>query len=168
MSELANEPSDAVSELVVESVTVEIDAPAGFVWAVLVDYERYPEWNPYTVAARTTLAIGSPIELDVPNPDGSPGTFVNREYIRVVEPPSDVRPGHLRYDTGEEIPGIHGVRDQHIEPLGPDRCAYRTTDTFSGKYAGSLFASHGRWVKQGFDAVAHALKARAESLRPTP
>jgi hypothetical protein len=149
---------------VVESVTVQVEAPAGFVWDVLVDYDRYPRWNPYTVAARTTLAIGSPIELDVPNPDGSPGTFVNREYIRIVDPPGGERPGHLRYDTAEEIPGIHGVRDQYVEALGPHRCRYRTTDTFTGRYAESLFTSHGPWVKQGFDAVAHALKARAEAL----
>jgi uncharacterized protein YndB with AHSA1/START domain len=145
--------------LVVESVTVQIAAPAEFVWDVLVDYDRYPEWNPYTVAARTTLVIGSLIELDVPNPDGSPGTFVNREYIRIVDPPR-----HLRYDTAEEIPGIHGARDQYVEPLGPDRCSYRTTDTFTGRYAESIVDSLGPWVKAGFDSVALALKERAEVL----
>ena len=148
-----------MSARVVESVTVQIAAPAGFVWDVLVDFPSYPQWNPYTVAARTTLVIGEPIELTLPNPDGSPGTFVNREYIRIVDPPR-----LLRYDTAEEIPGIHGVRDQHIEPLGPDRCSYRTTDTFTGRHAESMLAALGPWVKQGFDAVAHALRARAESL----
>lgn len=63
---------------VIESVTVEIDAPATLVWDVLVDYPSYPEWNPYTVAVETTLEVGDPIDLTLPNPDGSPGTFVNR------------------------------------------------------------------------------------------
>lgn len=149
-----------VEPFVVESVRVEIAAPAVFVWEVLVDYPRYPEWNPYTVAAVTSLAVGTPIDLTLPNPDGSPGTFVNREYIRVVDPPR-----LLRYDTGTELPGIFAVRDQWIEPLGPDRCGYHTTDTFTGEHAAWVMENSGPWVKAGFDAVARALRVRAEQLR---
>jgi len=148
---------------VVTSVTVEIDAPAAFVWDVLVDYPRYPEWNPYTVAVSTTLELGDPIDLTLPAPDGSDSTFVNREFIRVVDPPR-----HLRYDTGEEIPGVFGIRDQWITELGPDRCAYHTTDTISGRYADIVMEKTGAWIKAGFDSVAHALKARAESLAHMP
>jgi uncharacterized protein YndB with AHSA1/START domain len=144
---------------VVTSVTVEIAAPAAFVWDVLVDYPRYPEWNPYTVQVDTTLAIGSPIDLTLPAPDGSDTTFVNREFIRVVDPPH-----HLRYDTGDELPGIFGIRDQWITELGPNRCTYHTTDTISGKYADIVIEKTGTWIKSGFDAVAAALKARAEQL----
>ncbi len=149
-----------MTDHVVSSVVVEIDAPAAFVWDVLVDYPGYPQWNPYTVRVATTLAIGAPVDLTLPNPDGSDGTFVNREYIRVVDPPY-----HLRYDTGDELPGIFAVRDQWISERGPDRCAYHTTDTFSGKYADAVMTRTGAWVKAGFDAVAHALKERAELLR---
>lgn len=145
---------------IIESVTVEIDAPAQLVWDVLVDYASYPDWNPYTVAVETTLEVGDPIDLHLPMPDGSEGTFVNREYIRVVDPPH-----HLRYDTADEIEGIFAYRDQWIEPLGPDRCTYRTTDTFTGQHADTVIEMTGQWVKDGFDAVAHALKARAEQLQ---
>ena len=148
-----------MSEHVVSSVTVEIAAPAAFVWDVLVDYSRYPQWNPYTVQVSTTLAIGDPIDLTLPNPDGSEGTFVNREYIRVVDAPH-----HLRYDTGDEIPGVFGARDQWISARGPDRCAYHTIDTITGKYADLVMETTGAWVKEGFDAVAWALKSRAEQL----
>jgi uncharacterized protein YndB with AHSA1/START domain len=144
---------------VIESVTVRIGAPAEFVWDVLVDYPRYPEWNPYTVKVVTTLVVGDPIDLTLPSPDGSSGTFVNREHLRVVDPPR-----HLRYDTGDELPGIFAVRDQWVEPLGAALCSYRTTDAFSGQYAGKVVEVSGPWVKAGFDAVAHALKARAEQL----
>lgn len=144
---------------VVTSVTVEIAAPASFVWDVLVDYANYPQWNPYTIAVKTTLKIGEPIDLTLPATDGSDTTFVNREFIRVVDPPH-----HLRYDTAEEIPGVFGVRDQWITELGPDRCAYHTTDTISGKYADIVMEKTGDWIKAGFDSVANALKARVESL----
>jgi hypothetical protein len=144
---------------IVSSVRVEIAAPAAFVWDVLVDYPNYPQWNPYTVSVATTLEIGDPIDLTLPAVDGSDSTFVNREYVRIVD-----RPHHLRYDTAEEMPGIFAVRDQWITELGPDRCAYHTTDTITGKYADKVMEMTGDWIKAGFDSVAHALKARAEQL----
>jgi hypothetical protein len=143
----------------VSSVKVEIAAPASFVWDVLVDYANYPQWNPYTVSVSTTLEIGTPIDLTLPAVDGSGGTFINREHVRIVDPPH-----HLQYDTGSEMPGIFAIRDQWVVELGPDRCAYHTTDTISGKYADKVMESTGDWIKAGFDSVAHALKLRAEQL----
>lgn len=145
---------------VVTSVTVEIEAPAAVVWDVLVDYERYPEWNPYTVAGVTTLEIGTPIDLTLPPYDGSDALFRTREFIRVVDPPH-----HLRYDSGDEVPGVLGVRDQWITELGDGRCAYRTSDAMSGPLADLAIELTGDWIKAGFDAVAYALKARAESVQ---
>ncbi|MET9629774.1 SRPBCC domain-containing protein [Lentzea sp. NPDC006480] len=146
----------------IESVVVEIDAPAAFVWSVLLDYPNYPQWNPYTLAVSTTLAVDSPIDLTLPKPDGSEGTWVSREYIRVVDPPR-----LLRYDTGDTFPGLLGTRDQVITPLGEERCSYRTFETFTGKYADAVFAAQGEYVKNGFDSVAQALRARVISLRAT-
>ncbi|KOV86679.1 SRPBCC domain-containing protein [Nocardia sp. NRRL S-836] len=143
----------------IESVVVEIDAPAEFVWQVLVDYPNYPQWNPYTLGVATTLDIGSPIDLTLPRPDGSGGTFVSREFVRAVAPPR-----LLRYDTGDTFPGLLGVRDQWITALGPRRCGYHTCETFSGRYADAVVAAQGAWVKQGFDAVAHALRDRVAAL----
>ena len=145
--------------LVVESVAVEIDAPAAFVWDVLTDYGSYPLWNPYTVEVDTTLVVGSPIDLTLPNPDGSGGTFISREYVRVVDPPR-----LLRYDTGDTFPNLTGVRDQWITALGADRCAYVTRETFTGELAQPVLSAQGAWIKTGFDAVAHALRDRATAL----
>jgi uncharacterized protein YndB with AHSA1/START domain len=144
-------------EYTVSSVEVEIAAPAAFVWAVLVDFAHYPQWNPFTVRVDTTLELGAPVELTLAS------GLVSREYIRVVDPPR-----RLRYDTGDELPGILGAREQWITGHGPRRCAYRTTDTFSGRHAARVFEQSGGWVKVGFDAVAHALKARVEELRADP
>lgn len=143
----------------VTSVTVQINAPAAFVWDVLVDYPSYPEWNPYTIAAETTLELGDRIDLTLPQVDGSDSTFINREFIRIVDPPH-----HLRYDTGEEMQGIHGQRDQYIAETGPETCEYYTTDTLSGELVDLVMETTGDWIKAGFDSVATSLKARAESL----
>lgn len=143
----------------IESVTVEIDAPAELVWSVLVDYARYPEWNPFTVRVETTLEIGTVIDLYLPDPAKPGQTFLNREYVRAVDAPH-----YLRYDTAEEIPGMQAVREQWVTDLGEGRSSYRTTDLFSGEIADYVFKQQGTWVKEGFDSVCRALKRRAELL----
>ena len=63
-------------------------------------------------------------------------------------------------------PAVEAPRSQQgwIEDLGPDRSAYRTTDTFSGEHAAWVVANTGEWVRAGFDSVARALRDRAEQL----
>ena len=143
----------------IESISVEIDAPDTVVWGVLTDYQRYPEWNPFTVRVETTLEIGAVIDLYLPDSRNPGETFINREYIRVVEPPR-----YLRYDTGPANPDMHAVREQWVTDLGDGRSSYRTTDLFSGAHAELAFERMGGWVKQGFDDVCAALKQRSEEL----
>jgi len=140
--------------------TVEIDAPRELVWAVLTDYEKYPEWNPYTVKVETTLELGTPIVLYLPDPAKPGETFRNVEWLSVIDAPH-----HLQYNTGTEIPGIHAIRDQWVEDLGDGRSAYRTTDVFTGEIAQLVFDTQGEWVRNGFNAVARTLKARVEQIR---
>ncbi|MGB8652600.1 MAG: SRPBCC domain-containing protein [Mycobacteriales bacterium] len=148
-----------LNDTTVVSETVEIDAPQELVWQVLTDYARYPEWNPYTVKVETTLEVGARVVLHLPDPAKPGETFQTVEWMSVVDAPH-----HLQYHTATEMPGIHAVRDQWVEDLGAGRSSYRTTDVFTGEIAAMVFELQGAWVKQGFDATAHALKARAEAL----
>lgn len=143
----------------IESVLVEIQAPQLFVWQVLVDFARYPQWNPYTVRVDSRLEIGGPVVLHLPHPHRAGETLITTEVLRVIQEPC-----HLRYDTGDAMPGLFAVRDQWVGSLAGERSSYRTTDVFSGEYAQVAFERQGAWVKRGFDSVALALKERAELL----
>ena len=143
----------------VYSELVQIDAPAECVWAVMVDFARYPEWNPFTVKVDATLELGSPVVLTLPDPADPGSTFETHEQISAIEPPH-----HLQYNTGDSIPGVHAVRDQWVEVTGDQTCSYQTTDVFTGEYAQVAFDLQGEWVTQGFTATAWALKGRAEKL----
>ena len=57
------------------------------------------------------------------------------------------------------------VRDQWVRDLGAGRSSYATTDAFSGDIAQVVYDLQADWVQAGFDAVAHAVKARAELLQ---
>jgi hypothetical protein len=59
---------------------------------------------------------------------------------------------------------ITADRCQVLTDLGADRTRYFTTDVFHGIGVGLMFVVVGRYVQRGFDDVASALKARAESL----
>jgi hypothetical protein len=144
----------------VRSVTVEISAAQALVWDVLLDYPRYPEWNPYTVRVESTCRLGDPVDLYLPDPL-KPGELMHqREWVCLVEPPS-----RFAYEMAAtpEL-DVHARRDQYVEATGETSCRYWTTDVFTGPLADLVWQHSGAWVKEGFDAVAHALKARAESL----
>lgn len=143
----------------IRSKTVDIDAPAAFVWDVLVDYARYPEWNPYTVRVDAVLEVGADVVLHLPDPAAPGQTFTTLEHMRIIDPPHQ-----LRYDTGDSFPGMLAVRDQWLLALGPERCSYRTEDAFSGEHAQAIYDMQAEWVTAGFDSVAEALKTRAEQL----
>ena len=144
----------------VRSVTVDIAAPAEFVWSVLIDLARYPQWNPYTVKVESSLQLGEPVNLFLPNP-GRPG-----ELLHVIEHLVDFEPHRLlawEMHASADNPDA-ARREQLIERTGPVSCRYHTTDQFLGPTADQVMANHGPWVQQGFDAVAHALKIRAQTL----
>jgi hypothetical protein len=144
----------------VTSVKVEIDAPASLVWDVLTDLAQYPQWNPYTVKVESTLKMGEPVNLFLPNP-AAPG-----ELLHVIEHlVAFDRPTLLSW---EMIPSAGNPdaarRDQVVEATGEASCTYYSTDLFLGPTAPVVMATHGEWVRMGFDAVARSLKVRAESL----
>ena len=148
-----------LNDTTIVSDTVEIDAPADVVWGVIIDFDRYPDWNPYTVKVEATLELGSQVVLHLPDPAKPGETFETIEWISAIEPRH-----HLQYNTGTEMPGIHAVRDQWVEDLGDGRSSYRTTDVFTGEIAQVVFDMQVEWVTAGFNATAYALKARAEQL----
>lgn len=142
------------------SQTVEIAAPAELVWSVLVDLASYPQWNPYTVKVESSLRLGEPVNLYLPDPSQPSALLHVIEYLADFQPPQllawEMRASADNPDAAR--------REQIIERTGPASCRYHTTDLFLGATADQVMALHGAWVKQGFDAVALALKGRAEAL----
>lgn len=148
-----------LNDTTIVSDTVEIDAPAEFVWSVIVDFDRYADWNPYTFRVDTVLELGAEVVLHLPDPATPGKSFTTLEHMRVIDPPH-----HLQYDTGDTFAPMLATRDQWVEDLGDGRCSYRTTDVFEGPGAQAVFAMQAQWVTDGFNATAYALKAHAEKL----
>ena len=139
--------------------SVEIDAPRDVVWETLVDFESYPQWNPFTRRVETTLEVGAPVSLhvDMPGRSGSDRT----EWVNLVEPGRTICWGmHLGH------PGLLTAnRWQELHDLGGGRTLYHTVDRFSGLLVPLMMALYGEPTRRGFESVAHELKRWVERER---
>ncbi len=140
----------------VSSDSVEVEAPAHRVWEILVDVDRYGEWNPFTTRVDTSLEVGSPVDLYV-----ILGPFKLRqpELIQDVVPPRLLAWGMVMGTRWL----LETRREQRLEPLSESRCRYITTDAFTGVLTPLVVLSFGGVIRRGFNAMAVALKERAEA-----
>ena len=147
-------------DAVVRSERVEIDAPASVVWGILIDLPRYGEWNPFCIECESTLEIGAPVRMKLASYITPGEVFPNCEYVCAFEP-ERMLSWQLPHDEAWPYPAR---RDQILEALGTERCAYHSTDAFLGDNGIHVMRFAGPWVKRAFDDTARALKARAEAM----
>jgi len=145
---------------VARSIRVEIDAPASVVWDVLVDMPRYGEWNPFCVKCESTLEMGAPVVMTLASLWDPSELNVVTEYLCAFEPEKLLS---WKMDWSEPWP-YAGRRDQVIEKLGPEKCAYYSTDAFLGESGIHIRRFAQSWISAAFTATAKALKVRAEQI----
>ena len=140
----------------IRSEPVTIEAPVETVWRVLTDFDRYGEWNPFTPNVKAELEIGARVDMRV-----AMGGYrlKQTEIICAVEPPT-----RLAWRT---VIGarwlLHAVREQRLEVLSDATCCYTTSDEFKGVLMPLVILLSGGFVRRGFNALALALKRRAEA-----
>jgi uncharacterized protein YndB with AHSA1/START domain len=135
-----------------------VAAPAPVVWRVIVDLERYPEWNPFVVTCRSSLAPGAPIEMRVRGL--APWTLTQRESILEHEPGRRLCYGLAGAFGG----GISSERCHAVSEHGPAHAEYTSTFLLRGPLAPVVEALLGRRLARGFQAMTDALVAQAEAL----
>lgn len=138
--------------------SAEVDAPIEKVWAILTDFEAYPQWNPFTLSVDTRFEPGRPVIMEVALMP--PKTMRQVEFINLIEAPRRIAWGYVMGHASI----LQANRYQVLEPLADGRCRYRTVDYFSGAMVPLMMATMGSKVRAGFEGVARALKDRAESL----
>ena len=140
----------------VRSEPVSIAAPAGFVWEILTAVENYRAWNPFTPEGRTDFRTGSPAHLRVRM---GPATFPITETVGAFE-----RHRLIAWTKTFGAPWLlAAAREQHLEPAGETRCAYRNTDVLTGLLAGMVFPLFGSYMRLGFTDAGEGLKRYADA-----
>ena len=143
---------------------IEIDAPVERVWAVLIDFERFPDWNPFIRRIHGNAQVGSRLDVLLGASGTRPMRF--RPTVKAVVPNRELRwlgrLGLPRLFDGEHI--------FQIEPLGPNRVRFVQRERFRGLFVPLLARSLNRDARRGFEEMNRALQERATvsaELRPT-
>jgi len=135
---------------------IEIDAPPTTVYAALVDFPKWSEWNPFIVEAAGTATVGDTLQLRFN--DGMRFAPV----VEAAEPGKELRwlgkldrfgllfNGQHRFELSEPRPGVTRVRQ---------------SETFTGLLARPLLFVSGGKITKNFESLNEGLKRRAEQLQ---
>lgn len=145
-----------MSRFVIEQ-EFDIEAPAEVVWAVLTDFERYTEWNPFVVEARCDLRPGGAIDMKVKLLGPAQRQV---EYIHAVEPGKGFSYNMKPFPLG----GLSSLRSHTIIDLGDGRCHYSSHFHLQGWLMPVVRGLMRGALQRGFGSMSEALKARAEHL----
>jgi hypothetical protein len=136
----------------------EIDASDEQVWAVLVDFASYPDWNPSVPSISGDLRAGSTVSLTLALP-GRPNLDVKAQL-------RDVTPNRLltwRGNLGADRL-FTGYREFAIDPLSEDKVRVTHVEDLRGLLAPVFEALMGRPVQRHHEAFDDSLKRRAEGI----
>lgn len=140
----------AVAVLTQETFHVEavVPAPPEAVWAVLMDTNRYPEWNPVFVAVDGSYAEGEKVTNTVRFPDGS-----DVEMTATVK--ALITDRELRQSGG--TPGVLTFDHQWLlEPVeGGTRVVQHEVDRGLG-----VWLWNSDWIEPAYSGVLDALAER--------
>lgn len=145
-----------ITESAVSSDTLIIQAPAAFVWNILVDFEAYQDWNPFCPSIKNTaLAIGEAVDMQV---DLGQGLQQQIEYLEIIDAPHVLAWGMVL----ENADTLKALRTQKLTRLSDTSCEYVSIDEFSGDLTTAVIEGSGEAIESGFNRCAEALKAHAE------
>ena len=117
------------------STEIEIDAPAGKVWAILTNLEKFVDWNPFIREAAGEVIAGSKLKVRIEPPGGKVMTFT--PTVTRVVPDSEFRwMGRLL------IPGLFdGEHIFMIETSGENTVRFIQREQFRGLLVSLLWRS---------------------------
>lgn len=130
---------------------IHIDASPATVWAILIDFDRYPSWNPFVKAIRGTVDVGNQIEADLPGMTFKP-------TVLAFEPEQAFEwLGHLW------VKGLFDGRHRFRLEANPDgSTTFHHCESFTGLLVPLFKGMLQNQTKPGFEEMNRALKAQAE------
>lgn len=134
---------------------IDIDAPAEKVWDILLDFDRYPDWNPFILEASGQVIPDQKLRVTIKAPAMKAMTFKPR-----VVAAEDGR--RLCWLGRLGIPGLFdGQHCFELEPLGQDKVRFTHSERISGLLTYFTAETIAR-TRQGFEFMNESLKRRAE------
>jgi hypothetical protein len=139
---------------------IEIDAEPAQVWAVLMDFETYPDWNPFITSIDGGTSVGARLRARL-QPAGGRGITMSPS-VTVNEP-------SIAFGWLGKLGGVPHLFDgAHRFELQPIDGGARTRFVQSERFRGILLPLVRRSILpatlHGFEAMNHALAARVVAV----
>ena len=138
---------------------VTIDAPPCEIWRVLVDLDRYPEWNRYATSAVGELRVGGEVEINVPRQGEKRGPVNNRVTELVINQRLCWRSLNWYRFL------VYGVRCRHLEVQPDGTTIFREVETMHGSLAGVIQRAMAPQLLRGLQSECDSLKEEVERSR---
>lgn len=138
--------------------SIDIDGSPEAVWAVLSDFERYGEWNPFVRSLHGDTSVGGEIEISLELPGGR-GMRFQPEVL------ANNKGREFRWIGRTRAVGIKLVDGEHYFLVEPADNGVRFVhgERFSGLLASPMMWLIRGQTRQGFELMNAALKARVEA-----
>ncbi len=135
-----------------------INSDISTVWNVLLNFENYPNWNPFIKSITGEKAVRKKLTVSIKPPDGNGMTF--KPVILKLEPNQEFRwKGKL---------GVKGIFDgEHyfvLEQLDDNRTKFIHGEIFSG-FLVALMGGALDKTKTGFELMNESLKKACENRK---
>lgn len=142
--------------------TIDIEAPTGVVWDVLVDSDRFHEWNPMLQLVRGRFKKGALIVAKI-----RAGKFPLVFDARITR----YEPGRMLSWQGPSVkllhPVVQGEHSFELIDLGDGRTRFVHSERFDGMlmHVETLWAQVEKQLHVAYPKFDEALKRRAESVK---
>lgn len=136
--------------------SITIQAPAEKVWATLLDFQSYAEWNPFIRSIQGEATVGTYLENTL-HLDGQKPQVFRPEVLRVEEEKEFRWRGKLFVKglfDGEHYFLLKSVDEQTTQLIHGEH--------FSGLLSAVIMRMIGDQTQKGFHAMNEALKQRCE------
>jgi hypothetical protein len=135
---------------------IEINTSPERVWKILIDFDKYEQWNPFIHKIIGEPKEGAKIEIHIETPGGK-----NRKYGPTLTKVDEGR--ELRWLGKSSLPGfLNGEHIFAIEQLEPKRIRFVQSEVFDGLLTSLFGKSLDTDVRLGLEEMNRALKERAE------
>lgn len=129
------------------SASVEIDASAEQVWAVVTDFNSYSSWNPLLSNVEGGLTVGSPLSVET--------TFAPITLKATVTEAD--RPHNFEWEDHVPLNLVTPVFSVHLLPLNSNRTRVVISESFTGPLVPLIGRRLDKQMPPLYDAMAKAL-----------
>jgi hypothetical protein len=136
--------------------TFAVDAPAEKVWEVLIDFDRWAEWNPSIPSIEGEPRVGSTVAMTLAMP-GRPSAKVKAKLTQVEPDRRLVWDGNIGMDRL-----FAGHREFLIEPQPDGTVHFTHVEEVSGLLFPLFRAVMGEAIRRHHEDLNAAVKERAE------